>query len=102
MLKNNRLNRKKRVSVKIRGTKIRPRLSVYRSNKFIYAQLIDDDKGVTLFGTYGKDAKEVGSELAKGAVKLKVKSAVFDRGACRYHGRVKDLAEAAREGGLKI
>jgi large subunit ribosomal protein L18 len=79
-----------------------PRLSVFRSNKFVYAQVIDDAKGKTVAGARGKLAAEVGAKIAKAAMAAGVSQVVFDRGAYNYHGRVKALAEAAREGGLKF
>lgn len=105
--------RKKRVRAKIFGTKDRPRLSVFRSSKYIYAQLINDEKGVTLLSVSEKNldktnvtkterAKLVGNLLAQMAKKKKILEAVFDRGGYKYHGRIKALAEAARETGLKI
>ena len=113
----NRLARHKRVRKKISGTPERPRLSVYKSAKNIYAQLIDDinrttlvaastiDKEIDLGGVYGgnKDAaKKVGELIAKKAVAKGISEVVFDRGGYLYHGRVKELAEAAREAGLKF
>lgn len=95
-----RLKRKVRIRGKIAGTATRPRLSVFRSNKYIYAQLINDDKGATLASAHGDSAEKVGEELAKAALKKKIKTAVFDRGGYRYHGRVQALADAARKGGL--
>ncbi len=102
-----------RVRKKISGTAACPRLNVYRSLKNIYAQLIDDDKGVTLAqastldaslsGSYGgnKDAaKAVGKLIAEKAAAAGIKQVVFDRGGYLYHGRVQELAEGAREGGL--
>jgi len=111
-----RIARHRRVRAKIKGTKERPRLCVFRSNKHIYAQLIDDGEGKTLvsasdfeLGTKkGKKAvktelaKEVGKAVAKKAADKKIKEVVFDRGGYKYHGRVKALAEAAREAGLKF
>jgi len=107
--------RRHRVRNKIQGTAERPRLSVFRSSKHIYAQLIDDLTGITLAAasTRGKDAGDayggnkaaatvVGKKLA-GAAKAKgINKAAFDRGHYRYHGRVKALADAAREGGLSF
>lgn len=87
----------------------RPRLSIYRSSKYIYAQLIDDTTGTTIAQVNGKAvatgnkteaAAAVGKALAAAALEKGVKQVVFDRGAYRYHGRVKALADAAREGGL--
>jgi large subunit ribosomal protein L18 len=107
-----RARRHQRVRKKIRGTAERPRLSVYRSNVGIYAQLVDDDTGHTLAhassldlpksfkGSKTAQASEVGKLLAKAAKEAKVDSCVFDRGGYLYHGRVKALAEGAREGGL--
>jgi large subunit ribosomal protein L18 len=109
-----RLIRHKRVRGKLSGTTERPRLNVFRSSNHIYAQLIDDDKGVTLccastldkgFKSYGGNveaAKKVGEAVAKKAVKLGITDVVFDRGGFIYHGRVKALAEGARDGGLKF
>ncbi len=106
--------RARRVRMKIKGTVKSPRLSVYKSNKVIFAQLIDDDKGVTLLAVSEKDlskaekktktekAKEVGLIIAKKSLAKKIESVVFDRGSYIYHGRVKALAEGAREGGLKF
>ena len=91
------------------GTATRPRLSVFRSNKGLYAQLIDDEKGVTLaatstFQTNGKNrtekAKAAGTAIAKQATEKNVKSAVFDRGGYLYAGSIKAVADGAREGGL--
>lgn len=101
----------KRIRAKISGTNQRPRLSIFRSNQHIYAQLIDDEKGATLLAlsdahikkgkhTKSELAKMVGVELAKKAKAKGVESVVFDRGGFRYHGRVKQIAEGAREGGL--
>ena len=109
-----RKKRHKRVRGKISGTSERPRLNVFRSEKHIYAQIIDDTKGVTLFsasslekdfkgsGSNKEGAQKVGKEVAERAVKGGIENVVFDRGGCIYHGRVKELAEAAREGGLKF
>ena len=109
-----RLARHKRVRNKIHGTAACPRLNVFRSLKHIYAQLIDDDKGVTLvsastaekgFEEYGGNveaAKKVGKTLAERAAAKNIDTCVFDRGGYIYHGRVQGLAEGAREGGLKF
>ena len=109
-----RLHRHVRVRGKISGTAERPRLNVFRSNSNIYAQLIDDVKGVTLaaastvekeFGaTKGneEEAREVGKLIAKRAAEKGISEVVFDRGGYVYHGRVKELADGAREGGLKF
>lgn len=95
----------------ISGTTNRPRLSVYRSNEHIYAQIIDDSSGKTLVQQSDvklKQAKkierafEVGKQLAQKAIKAKISEVVFDRGGFLYHGRVAELARGAREGGLKF
>lgn len=108
-----RLRRRRRVRAKIRGSAERPRLSVFRSNRGISAQLVDDDAGRTLAavnwvedGLKGlapmEQAKKAGETLAKRASGAGVEACVFDRGGYRYHGRVKALAEGAREGGLRF
>lgn len=108
-----REKRHARIRNKISGTAECPRLSVYRSNAHIQAQIIDDVKGVTLAsasslklklanGGNCEAAKKVGEELAKEAAKAKITNVVFDRSGYIYHGRIKALAEAAREGGLKF
>ncbi|MDP5038916.1 MAG: 50S ribosomal protein L18 [Candidatus Gracilibacteria bacterium] len=106
-----RLRRKARVSSKITGTSLRPRLSVYRSNANIYAQLVDDVAGKTLCsssdlkldaGTKTEKASKVGEDLALKAKDLNITEIVFDRGGFAYHGRVKALADAARTAGLKF
>jgi large subunit ribosomal protein L18 len=107
--------RKKRVRKKIRGTPERPRLSVFRSNRHIYAQIIDDTRGHTLVAacslergldlkgkTKTEQALEVGKLIASRAREKGIEGVVFDRGGNLYHGRVKALAEGAREGGLKF
>lgn len=104
--------RHRRVRAKISGTAARPRLSVYRSLSHIYAQLIDDAKGVTLASVKDTDIKggknkteqalAVGRLIAEKAQAKKISQAVFDRGAFKYTGRVKALADGAREGGLTI
>ena len=94
--------RKLRVRSKIKRLGSRPRLSVFRSNKLIYAQIIDDTKGVTLAAACGKDSNSVGEEVAKKALSKKIKDIVFDKGGYRYHGRVKALADGARKGGLNF
>lgn len=80
----------------------RLRLSVFRSNKYIYSQIIDDEKGATLVAARGKQPLEVGKILAKKATKLGIKKVWFDRRRYKYHGRVKALAEGARKGGLEF
>jgi len=102
MLKTNRLQRKKRVRAVVNGTKARPRMSIYRSNKYIYAQLIDDVSENTVASAKGVDPQKVGEEISQKAKKAKVKQAVFDRGGYKYHGNVKKLADAARKGGLEF
>ena len=108
-----RLKRHKRVRGKISGTPERPRLAVYRSNAHISAQIIDDVNGVTLVSasSYEKDfeggsnkeaARKVGNALAQRALEKGISAVVFDRGGYIYHGRVSELAEGAREGGLKF
>ena len=106
-----RKRRHKKIRTKIIGSEKTPRLTVFRSNTAIYAQLINDDNGVVLASTSsmkskkGKGveaAKEAGLELAKLAKTKKVKTCVFDRGGNLYHGRVKALADGAREGGLQF
>src|SRR3954469_18844419 len=92
--------RHKRIRATISGTAERPRVSVFRSNKFIYAQLIDDEKGNTLEQAKGDDAKTVGIDLAKKAKAVKISKVVFDRGGYLYTGKIKALADALREGGL--
>lgn len=92
-----RERRKQRVRAKIFGTAERPRLSVFRSNRYIYAQLIDDSAGRTLAAASGKDARAAGLLIAEKAKKQGINSVVFDRGAYKYHGRIKALAEAAKE-----
>ena len=105
-----RIRRHARVRKRVSGTAERPRLAVFRSNKHIYAQLIDDVNGRTLAaagsvtssgeGDKSTVAKRVGGELAAKATAAGIRSVVFDRGGFQYHGRVKALADAAREGGL--
>ena len=106
-----RNKRHNRLRHKISGTATRPRLSVYRSNKFVYAQLIDDETNKTLAsvdsrketkGTAVEKAKVIGAEIAKKASALKITEVVFDRGGFRYQGIVANVAEGAREGGLKL
>lgn len=109
--------RRRKIHLRIRksiiGTAERPRLNVFRSNKFIYCQLIDDAAGHTLATASSRDggvataskveqAKQVGKLIAEKAVASNINAVVFDRGGYLYHGRVKALAEGAREGGLKF
>lgn len=115
--KNLKISRRhRRVRAKVWGTKEIPRFSVYRSLKHTYAQLINDDKGVTLISASDLElkknkavkikkidtAKEIGKLLAGKAKKVKIERVVFDRGGFQYHGRVKAVAEGSREGGLKF
>lgn len=81
---------------------MRKRLTVFRSLKFIYAQIIDDDKGHTLVSAFGKDPKKVGLEIARKALAKKIKKIRFDRRKYKYHGKIKALAQAARKGGLEF
>ena len=109
-----RAKRHARVRAKISGTPERPRLNVYRSTKHIYAQLIDDVNGVTLASASSMDkdfegtggnteaARKVGTMIAERALAKNITEVVFDRGSYLYHGRVKELADGAREGGLKL
>lgn len=112
---NRRLKIKYRVRKKIFGSNDKPRLSVFRSNKQIYAQLINDDQGTTLVSASSREkafedkkiaksdmAKEVGKLLAEKAKEAGIEKVVFDRNGYLYHGRVKSLAEGAREGGLNF
>lgn len=109
-----RLKRKKRIRGKIFGTKSRPRVSIFRSNKYIYAQFVNDEEAKTLLSLSSKNVRAdskmskvqvatvVGEELAKKAKTKKIKRIVFDRGGYRYHGRVKALAESLRKGGMEF
>lgn len=112
-----RARRHKRVRARISGTTLRPRLSVFRSNRFMYAQVIDDAMGRTLVGLRSaldtsssakkgvlkkEAARVLGKELARMAIEKRIKQVIFDRGGYRYQGRVQALAEGAREGGLEF
>jgi large subunit ribosomal protein L18 len=108
-----RLKRRRRVRAKVHGSAERPRISVFRSNRGVFAQLIDDDSGRTLASVNWTEsdlrslkpmeqAKKAGELLAQRAKAAGVETAVFDRGGYQYHGRVKALAEGAREGGLNF
>ncbi|MGI6768345.1 MAG: 50S ribosomal protein L18 [Bacilli bacterium] len=110
-----RILRHLRIRQKIQGTSSKPRLSVFRSNSHIYAQVIDDEKGITLVSASSIDkelklekgsnieaAKQVGALVAKRALEKKIENVVFDRGGYLFHGRVKALADAARAAGLKF
>ncbi|SRR6056297_161985 len=109
-----RQRRHQRVRAKIKGTSDRPRLSVFRSRRIVYIQLIDDSAGKTLASVNEKELKkgknknktdisfEAGKVIAEKARKIKIETAVFDKGGYKYHGRVKAVAEGARENGLKF
>ena len=113
-----KIERRQRIKYRIRktvsGTPEKPRLVVFRSNSEIYAQIVDDTKGVTLVAASSRDkdlkvsgtkterAKQVGEAIAKKALAAGIETVSFDRGGYLYHGRVKSLAEGAREGGLKF
>jgi large subunit ribosomal protein L18 len=108
-----RLRRRRRVRAKVRGTAERPRLSVFRSNRGVFAQLIDDDGARTLVAVAWTEAelrklgpmeqaKRAGTVLAERAKQTGIETCVFDRGGYQYHGRVRALAEGAREGGLRF
>lgn len=104
------MRRHRRIRAKVSGTAVRPRLSVFRSNRFISAQLIDDEKAATLAsassvslkGSSAEKAKTVGLTIAKKAQEKKIEKAIFDRGGYLYAGAIKALADGAREGGLKF
>lgn len=107
----NRTKRHNRIRAKLVGTSARPRLVVFRSLNFHHAQLIDDSKGTTIAsasdlkakkGTKMERAKAVGAEIAKAAKSKGVEACVFDRNGYKFHGRIKALADGAREGGLKF
>ena len=118
-IKNKRINRRSKIKMRIRktinGTPERPRMTVFRSNKQIYVQLVDDDSGKTLISASSSDksaevsegnkvsqAEKVGKLVAEKAKAAGIENVVFDRNGYLYHGRVKSLAEAARKGGLKF
>lgn len=116
-LNRNRAKRKKRVSAKIHGTALRPRLSVFRSSQHVYVQAVDDDKGITLEAVSTltpalkescanlkktESAKLVGKLIAQRLMARGLGMAVFDRGSYLYHGRIRALAEAAREAGMRF
>lgn len=113
LLRRNKIRRT--IRAKVSGTTQKPRLSVFRSNKDIYVQLIDDTKGVTLAAASSRDkdiaaqkgtkiekSKLVGAAIARKALELNINQIVFDRGGYLYHGRVKAVADGAREGGLQF
>jgi large subunit ribosomal protein L18 len=106
-----RIRLKKKIRVKIKGTHLRPRLTIFRSNKFIYAQAINDMTGKTLAqasdvkltkGTKTERAQEVGKMIAEASAKAKIKQVVFDRNGFKYTGRIKLVADAARAAGLEF
>jgi large subunit ribosomal protein L18 len=108
-----RIIRHKRVRAKIKGTAERPRLSVFKSNKHFFVQLIDDENGKTIIAVSDKEIKiknktgkiiayEIGKALAKKAAAKKIENVVFDRGGYKFHGTIAELAKGAREGGLKF
>jgi large subunit ribosomal protein L18 len=106
-----RIRLKSKIKAKINGTSSRPRLSVFRSNKFIYAQVIDDTIGKTLAqasdlkikkGTKSERAKEIGKLISVACLSLKIDKVVFDRNGFKYTGRIKTVADEARAGGLKF
>jgi len=96
----------RRIRAKIKGSPERPRLCVFRSNKYLYAQLIDDKVGKTLSSCSGKsnikNAFKIGEEMAKKALAQNIKSILFDRSGYKYHGQVKAVSEGARKGGLQF
>jgi|SRR5581483_3813913 len=112
MQKNAKLQRARRTRSKLKGTKSIPRLSVYRSNKFIYVQLIDDtaresilavsEKDISVKGKKSERAFEIGKHIAKKALTKKIKKVIFDKGSYAYHGRVQQVAEGARKEGLEF
>jgi large subunit ribosomal protein L18 len=106
-----RIHRKKRIKAKIKGTAQKPRLCVFKSLRGMYVQVIDDTKGVTLTQADFKTAKakndligakKIGETIAKKCKEIKISKVVFDRAGYKYHGKVKALADGAREGGLKF
>lgn len=97
-----RTRKRKKIRAKIFGTALKPRLSIFKSNTAIYAQIIDDDKAITLVSASGSDAKKVGETIAKNALGKKITNVVFDRGGYVYTGKIQILAESARKGGLNF
>lgn len=92
----------KKIRSLVAGTLDKPRLCVFKSNTALYVQLIDDENGVTLASAKGKDAKKVGADIAKAGSAKKIEKVVFDRGGYVYTGKVRAIAESAREAGLKF
>lgn len=110
---NKKAVRKRRVKMRLKNKNNSLRLSVFKSNKYIYAQIIDDEKGITICEAHSEqiknkkgfkqdNAKEIGKTIGKKALNKNIQSVIFDRGPYRYHGRIKALAEGAREEGLKF
>ena len=111
MYKHKRVARHEKIRKTVQGTVDRPRLAVYRSSQHIYAQIIDDVKGITIVagsdlgvksGSKKERAQKVGEEIAKQALQKKIKRVVFDRGGFLFHGRIAALADGARKGGLEF
>ncbi len=108
----NKIRRRLRIKAKVAGTPNRPRLSVFRSSKYIYAQIIDDTSGTTLIAASKSEVKEpvkgielaeaIGLEIGKKALAKKINKVVFDRGGYKYHGQIKALADGARKAGLSF
>lgn len=101
-MKTNIERRHNRIRAKVKGTATRPRLAVYKSNRYLEAQVIDDTKSVTIFSAKMDDALKLGAEIAKRAKEKGIDKVVFDRGGFRYTGSIAILADAARKGGLKF
>jgi large subunit ribosomal protein L18 len=102
-----RIHRRRRIRSKVSGTEARPRLAVFKSNKYLSVQLINDEKGITIesariFGTSVAKAKELGGKIVELAKKKAIKVVVFDRGGYRYHGVVKMIADTVREGVITV
>jgi len=101
-MKTNIQRRHNRIRAKVKGTPLRPRLAVYKSNRYLEVQVIDDTKGVTLFSAKMDDAQKLGEHIAKSAKQKGISKVVFDRGGFRYTGSIAKLADAARKGGLEF
>lgn len=97
-----RQRRQRRIRARVFGTAERPRVSIYRSNRYVWAQLVDDERGVTLGAAHDKMAERVGQVLAEAAAERGIRTVVFDRSGYRYHGRVAALAEVLRRAGLVL
>jgi len=109
-----RRRRSSRIRSKINGSSLKPRLNVFKSNRFLYIQIIDDSKGCTLVSASNRDlvkkvnnnniqtAFDIGKIIAKKALEKKIKQVVFDRNGYKYHGKIKSLADGARDGGLNF